>query len=49
MAGGKLIDLNPNYATPAIIDYDNDGKLDIIIIAKTKCTKCNYHTQSNQK
>ncbi len=31
MAGGKLIDLNPNYAAPAIVDYDNDGKQDLII------------------
>ncbi len=30
-AGGKNIDLNPNYAAPAIFDYDRDGKDDLIV------------------
>lgn len=30
-AGDKCIDLQPSYVAPAIVDYDKDGKDDLIV------------------
>lgn len=30
-AGDKVIDCNPGYVAPTIVDYDKDGKQDLII------------------